>query len=149
MHADLAVPSSAPDTFAGAERLPLSVSPPEAWALLTSGQAVLVDVRTPEEFKFVGQVPGSINVPWATGTGLTRNPRFVRELEARVGGKTRLVLLMCRGGKRTELALDVALKAGFTRVSGVREGFEGSLDEHQQRGGHDGWRFHGLPWTQD
>src|SRR5258708_30676391 len=31
-----------------------------------AGQAVLVDVRTAEERKFVGQVPGTLHVPWAT-----------------------------------------------------------------------------------
>ena len=30
-------------------------------------------------------MPGSVHVAWATGTALTRNPRFARELEAKVG----------------------------------------------------------------
>lgn len=38
------------------------------------------DVRTAEERKFVGLVPGSVHVTWATGTSLTRNPRFTRDL---------------------------------------------------------------------
>jgi rhodanese-related sulfurtransferase len=146
MNALLDLPAAAPST---ADAVPESVSPQEAWQLFSSGQARLIDVRTPEELKFVGQVPGSLNVPWATGTSLTRNPRFARELEAKVGGKTGRVLLLCRSGKRSALALDVARKAGFTRISNVLEGFEGELDAQQQRGHQDGWRFHGLPWTQD
>ena len=132
-----------------AEAVPDSVSPHEAWSLVSTGQALLVDVRTPEELKFVGHVPGSLNVPWATGTGLTRNPRFVRELEAKVRDKSQRVLLLCRSGKRSALALDVARKGGFTRISNIREGFEGELDEKQHRGRSDGWRFHDLPWVQD
>ena len=132
-----------------AEAVPESVSPQEAWALFSTGRALLVDVRTREELTFVGQVPGSLNVPWATGTSLTRNPRFARELEAKVGDKAQRVLLLCRSGKRSALALDVARKAGFTRISNIREGFEGELDDKQQRGCSDGWRFHGLPWVQD
>src|SRR4051812_10663939 len=62
-----------------------SVPPQQAWELFSSGVAILVDVRSAEERKFVGHVPGSIHVPWATGTSLTRNPRFVRELEAKTG----------------------------------------------------------------
>jgi hypothetical protein len=31
----------------------------------------------------------------------------------------------------------------------VLEGFEGELDEQQQRGRRGGWRFHQLPWIQD
>ena len=125
-----------------------SVPPREAWSLVEAGAAVLVDVRSAEERKFVGQVPGSVHVAWASGTSLTRNPRFVRELEAKVG-KDEVVLLLCRSGKRSALAAEAAAKAGFTSVFNVQEGFEGELDEAQQRGTNDGWRFHGLPWVQD
>jgi rhodanese-related sulfurtransferase len=128
------------------------VTPQQAWALLQEGAAQLVDVRSAEELKFVGQVPGSQHVAWATGTALTRNPRFVRELEAKLakaGGKDAVVLLLCRSGKRSVLAAEAAARAGFTNVYNVLEGFEGEIDAQGQRGHGDGWRFHGLPWQQD
>jgi rhodanese-related sulfurtransferase len=128
------------------------VTPPVAWELVKNGQAVLVDVRSGEERKFVGHVPEGLHVAWATGTALTRNPRFVRELEARLakdGGKEAVALLLCRSGRRSALAAEAAAKAGFTHVFNVLEGFEGEIDAHQHRGGSDGWRFHGLPWVQD
>ncbi|WP_326543179.1 rhodanese-like domain-containing protein [Pseudorhodoferax sp.] len=128
------------------------VTPQQAWKLLRAEQAQLVDVRSAEELKFVGQVPGSQHVAWATGTALTRNPRFVRELEAKLakaGGKDAVVLLLCRSGKRSVLAAEAAAKAGFGNVYNVLEGFEGEIDAHGQRGHGDGWRFHGLPWVQD
>ena len=142
MSSVLEAPAAIPTTTA-------AVPPQEAWALFNSGQALLVDVRTPEELKFVGRVPGALNVPWATGTSLTRNPRFVRELENKVGDKQRPVLLLCRSGKRSALAAEAATKAGFTQVRNISEGFEGELDAQAQRGHADGWRFHGLPWLQD
>ena len=125
-----------------------SVPPLDAWALVQSGAAVLVDVRSTEERKFVGHVPGAAHVAWATGTALTRNPRFVRELEAKVR-KHEAVLLLCRSGKRSALAAEAATKAGFTSVFNVLEGFEGELNEVLRRGTADGWRFRGLPWVQD
>lgn len=128
------------------------VSPKDAWALLETGQALLVDVRSTEERKFVGHVPTGLHVAWATGTALTRNPRFVRELEAKLaahGGKQAVVLLLCRSGKRSILAAEAATAAGFTHVFNILEGFEGEIDATQQRGKSDGWRFHGLPWVQD
>jgi len=125
-----------------------SVAPLDAWSLVQEGAAALVDVRTAEERKFVGQVPGSTHVAWATGTSLTRNPRFVRELEAKVN-KHEVVLLLCRSGKRSALAAEAATKAGFTNVFNVLEGFEGELNQAQQRGTADGWRLRGLPWVQD
>ena len=125
-----------------------SVPPVEAWALVEAGRAVLVDVRSAEERKFVGYVPGSIHVPWATGTALTRNPRFLRELEARVG-KSDVLLLLCRSGKRSALAAEAATRIGFTAAFNVSEGFEGDLDDGGQRGRLGGWRLHGLKWVQD
>ena len=124
------------------------VTPTLAWELFSAGEALLVDVRTAEERKFVGHVPGSLHVAWASGTSLTRNPRFVRELEAKVG-KDATVLLLCRSGKRSVAAAEAAAKVGFTRVFNVLEGFEGELDAQQHRGAQDGWRIHGLPWVQD
>ena len=124
------------------------VAPQEAWALFSQGEALLVDVRSAEERKFVGHVPGTLHVAWATGTSLTRNPRFVRELESKTG-KEAVVLLLCRSGKRSALAAEAAAKAGFRNVFNIFEGFEGDLDEHQRRGGFNGWRHAGLPWVQD
>lgn len=125
-----------------------SIPPVQAWALVHSGRATLVDVRTAEERKFVGHVPQSLHVAWATGTSLTRNPRFVRELEAKVD-KADVLLLLCRSGKRSALAAEAAAKAGFQQVFNVLEGFEGELNGQQQRGREGGWRFHQLPWVQD
>ena len=128
------------------------VPPALAWQLVQANRALLVDVRSTEERKFVGHVPGSLHVAWATGTSLVRNPRFVRELEAKLakdGGKDAVVLLLCRSGKRSVLAAEAAAAAGFTHVFNVLEGFEGEIDAHLHRGGSDGWRFHGLPWVQD
>jgi len=124
------------------------VSPRQAWALFSTGQAVLVDVRSAEERKFVGHVPGSVHIAWATGTSLARNPRFVRELEVKLG-KEQPVLLLCRSGKRSAVAAEAAAKAGLHNVFNVLEGFEGEIDTQQHRGGSDGWRFHDLPWVQD
>jgi rhodanese-related sulfurtransferase len=123
------------------------VHPKLAWALVEAGEAQLVDVRTAEERKFVGHVPASLHVAWASGTAMTRNPRFVRELEAKTG-KEATILLLCRSGKRSDLAAEAAAKAGFTRVYNVLEGFEGEIDAHQHRG-LGGWRSYDLPWVQD
>lgn len=124
------------------------VSPSLAWALSEQRAAMLVDIRSGEERKFVGYVPDSVHVAWATGTALTRNPRFVRELETKVS-KDAVVLLLCRSGKRSALAAEAATKAGFTSVFNVLEGFEGEINPQQHRGTSDGWRFRQLPWVQD
>ncbi|MFA9439374.1 rhodanese-like domain-containing protein [Uliginosibacterium sp. sgz301328] len=124
------------------------VTPTEAWALHRDGVGQIVDVRTGEERKFVGHVPGVAHVAWATGTSMTRNPRFVREVEAKFA-KDDVLLLLCRSGKRSAAAGEALAKAGFTQVFNVLEGFEGDHNDRQQRGELGGWRRHGLPWIQD
>lgn len=125
-----------------------SLYPPEAWALIEAGAVRLVDVRTAEELKFVGQVPDALHVAWQTGPTMLANPHFLDELARRAGRDAPLVLL-CRSGKRSAAAATAATAAGFSQVFNVLEGFEGDLDAQQQRGERGGWRLWGLPWVQD
>ncbi|MFO1394151.1 MAG: rhodanese-like domain-containing protein [Steroidobacteraceae bacterium] len=124
------------------------LTPVDAWDVVRSGLARLVDVRTAEERRFVGHVPGSLHVPWATGVAMTRNPRFIRELEDQVR-RDEVVLLICRCGPRSVAAAIAATQARFQHAYNVSEGFEGDLDADGHRGAVGGWRFHGLPWQQD
>ena len=125
-----------------------TVLPHEAWALFQAGHAVIVDVRTNEERKFVGYVEDTIHIPWAMGTALNRNPLFAKELETKVG-KEKVILLLCRSGKRSAAAANVAFNAGFENIYNIEQGFEGDLNEDNHRGSFNGWRFHHLPWRQE
>lgn len=125
-----------------------TVSPHDAWLLFQQDKVVIVDVRTNEERKFVGYVPDTIHIPWATGTSFNRNPRFVKELETKVG-KDKVILLLCRSGKRSAAAASVAYNAGFESIYNIDQGFEGDLDESLHRGSFNGWQYHNLPWQQE
>lgn len=124
------------------------VPPDDAWKLFVGGHAHLVDVRAAEERKFVGHVPNTLHVAWQVGPALIKNPRFIRELESKLP-KDAVILLLCRSGKRSAAAAAAATTAGFKNVFNVHEGFEGDLDDKQQRGASGGWRQRGLPWVQD
>jgi rhodanese-related sulfurtransferase len=123
------------------------INPVDAWRLVTSGRAVLVDVRSAEELHFVGRVPRSTHVPWATGIQLRLNPDFVEQLRAKVD-PNRTLLLLCRSAKRSASAAAAATAAGFTSVFNIEEGFEGEIDDDSRRGHINGWRLRGLPWVQ-
>jgi rhodanese-related sulfurtransferase len=125
-----------------------NVTPEEAWELVSSHAAVLVDVRTAEERQFVGRIPDSLHVPWAIGPNLQRNPKFARELESKVR-RDDIVLLLCRSGARSVAAAQALTEARFRNAFNVLEGFEGELDELHQRNSRGGWRFRRLPWVQD
>lgn len=124
------------------------IYPSEAWTLVRDGKAVLIDVRTAEERRFVGRVPDTPHVAWKSGPDMKPNPRFVREVEA-IAPKSAVVLLLCRSGIRSAAAAEALTQAGFANAFNVLEGFEGELDKYQQRGTYNGWRHAGLPWIQD
>jgi rhodanese-related sulfurtransferase len=124
-----------------------AVTPLEAWRLASAKNAKLVDVRTPAEYKFVGAVPGSVNVEWR-GADILPSAMFVSSLKD-VARLNEPVLLLCRSGVRSHSAARAAAAAGFTRVYNVLEGFEGQRNHDGRRGSIDGWRKHGLPWSQD
>ena len=117
-------------------------------------EAVLVDVRTRAEWRFVG-VPDL--------SGLDRDVVFIEwnatdgkrneQLRRRPAGRRRRhrgdrpVVFLCRSGNRSIGAAEAATAAGIAPSYNVLDGFEGDLDEHKHRGGT-GWRAVGLPWKQ-
>ncbi|MGY4100201.1 rhodanese-like domain-containing protein [Nocardia sp. R16R-3T] len=136
-------------TYAG------DITPQQAWELLRDNpEAVLVDVRTEAEWRFVG-VPdtSSIERPtalieWVDSDG-ARNAEFVEQLTKALEGRDPAapVVFLCRSGQRSIGAAVAATGAGITPSFNVLEGFEGPIDEFGHRGGA-GWRAIGLPWRQ-
>ena len=129
------------------------ITPQESWKLLSeNADAVLVDVRTDAEWKWVGVPDLSslardvVYVQWNTSAG--RNANFVADLiAAGVTPGERPVIFLCRSGNRSIPAAVAATAAGIAPSFNMLEGFEGQLDEHGHRG-VTGWRAEGLPWKQ-
>ena len=131
-------------------RLMKHLQPLEAWALLQDNpRALMIDVRMEIESLYVGRPPGAINVPWYEYPELTPHPeQFVQLVADEAQDKARPIVLICRSGQRTLDAGKALEKAGFTDVTNVLNGFEGSLNDTFQRSCLNGWRFDGLPWEQ-
>ncbi|ULE34304.1 rhodanese-like domain-containing protein [Mycobacterium sp. IDR2000157661] len=130
------------------------ITPEEAWKLLAdTPDAVLVDVRTDAEWRFVG-VPDlsslqrdAVFIEWNRTDG-TRNESFVDDLRsAGIAPGTRPVVFLCRSGNRSIGAAEAATAAGIAPSYNILDGFEGNLDEDRHRGGT-GWKAVGLPWKQ-
>jgi rhodanese-related sulfurtransferase len=122
-----------------------ALTPSEAYALLQAG-AKLVDVRAAPEVLYVGRVPGSLLVEWATYPGHRRNPDFLAQL-AQATAPGDALMFLCRSGHRSHAAAAAAAQAGWESYN-VLEGFEGDKDAEQHRGTLGGWRKAGLPWVQ-
>lgn len=134
------------------------ITPLEAWKLLSDNpHAILVDVRTEAEWRFVGVPDLSslgrevVYLEWNTTDG-QRNGNFLTELRDRIppvaaGEEQQPVIFLCRSGNRSIGAAEVATEAGIVPSYNILEGFEGHLDAHGHRG-ETGWRATGLPWKQ-
>lgn len=124
------------------------MKPADAWRQLrTDARSVLLDVRDPVEFAFVGHPVNAVNVPWKTAPDWRLNPDFISHVRLLAGPDTPLFLL-CRSGQRSLDAARALAEAGFLDLTNVDEGFEGPLDAHRHRGTAGGWRWAGLPWEQ-
>ena len=130
----------------------------ETWKLMQENpSAVLIDVRSNMEFLFIGHPVGSVHLAWIDEPEWEPNPNFAREVRELMLGKVICdhdsgecppILLICRSGRRSLVAGEVLVEAGFRNVYNVKEGFEGPRDEHHHRSTISGWRFEGLPWEQ-
>lgn len=130
------------------------ITPEDCWALLRENpDAVLVDCRTAAEWEWVGVADLSslgrepMFVEWNHSDG-RHNDNFVEDLLATgISPAQRPVVFLCRSGKRSALAAEVATAAGISPAYNVTDGFEGQIDEQHHRG-VGGWRAVGLPWRQ-
>ena len=136
------------------------ITPQQAWDLLQENpEAVLVDVRTEAEWRYVG-VPDTSSIgrqtlliEWVSFPTGARNDNFVDQLReagyasARSRRTAARPSFLCRSGQRSIGAAKTATAAGIGPSYNVLEGFEGPIDKQGHRGGS-GWRAHGLPWKQ-
>jgi rhodanese-related sulfurtransferase len=105
----------------------------EMWKADPDGVKI-IDVRTPEEFAFVGHAEMAWNVPLAfvtykreagrTKHGVQWNPDFVEEVKelARLDDT---LLVTCRSGDRGAMAVNQLAAAGFTNAFNIIDGVEG------------------------
>lgn len=122
--------------------------PKQANERLKTG-AILVDVRSEAEHKFVGRVPDSILIPWVDFPDWASDESVFIQAFKRFGmGKNAEVILICRSGYRSLDAGNCLLNNGFVNIAHIKTGFEGDLDEHHRRGNLNGWRHDGLAWEQ-
>jgi len=133
------------------------ITPVQAWKLLSDNpRAVLVDVRTDAEWRFVGVPDLSslgrevVFIEWNTSDG-RHNENFAGELRDRIAPAAadaeRPVIFLCRSGQRSIGAAEAATATGITPSYNVLDGFEGHLNANGHRG-ETGWRAIGLPWKQ-
>ena len=147
--------------------LGLYVNPREAFERSSADpeNSHILDVRTFEEYVFVGHCATAKNIPLVfpkfdpdapsmpgrpPGCSGDPNPEFVTEAQ-KVFANDDTIFVMCSTGGRGAMAVEALAKAGFTAVYNIVNGFEGDrVDDpgSEYHGKHlrNGWKNAGLPW---
>jgi rhodanese-related sulfurtransferase len=123
----------------------------------------IIDVRTPEEYVFIGHPAMAWNIPlkflaygWDSETKkpvMKSNPDFVAQVK-QIVKPTDTILVTCRSGQRSGPAVNLLAEAGFKNAYSVIDGVEGDKVKDHENVFHgkrlkNGWKNSGLPWTYD
>lgn len=124
-------------------------------------KVMIVDVRTPEELLFVGHPTMAWKIPvatqvyqWDAGKSqfpMRPLPDFVSRVQT-VAKPEQTIMVMCRSGGRSAIAVNMLAKAGFRNVFQIIDGMEGDAvkDPDSVFLGQrlmNGWKNSGCPWT--
>lgn len=124
---------------------------------------VILDVRTPEEYIFVGHPEMAWNIPLKIATYemvdgkpklvMKLTPDFIERVKS-VMDPTDTIFVTCRSGGRSAVAVNLLDKAGFKNVHNVIDGFEGDAVKDTESVYYgkrlkNGWKNSGRPWTHD
>ncbi len=121
----------------------------------------ILDVRTPEEYIFVGHAEMAWNIPlafqtyqWDAAKGyfaIKPNPDFIALVKDQFTSEDTL-LITCRSGVRSARAVNLLAQNGFKHVYNIIDVMEGdtvkdpeSLFEGKRM--KNGWKNSGVPWT--
>ncbi|MFT5702110.1 MAG: rhodanese-related sulfurtransferase [Desulforhopalus sp.] len=140
------------------------ITPIEAISGIQEAGAFILDVRTPQEWNWVGH-PGIngtgegeyldgkvVNVSYmvyhegySKGDVLIVNTHFIKDVK-KILDADDPIITMCRSGGRSLNAAIALEAAGFTNVYNMLTGFEGEKDENNYRTVN-GWKVDGHPYN--
>jgi rhodanese-related sulfurtransferase len=124
-------------------------------------KVILIDVRTPEEYLFVGHPAMAWKIPVAVQSyewdaekkqfPMKPLPDFAARV-SQVAKPDDTIMVMCRSGGRSAIAANMLAKAGFKQVYNIIDGMEGDANgdsESVAKAGAltSGWKNSGCPWT--
>jgi rhodanese-related sulfurtransferase len=124
-------------------------------------KVMILDVRTPEEFLFVGHPAMAWKIPiaaqvyeWDADKG--KFPmKLLTDFVSRVKETAKpedTIMVICRSGGRSAIAVNLLAQAGFKNAYNIIDGMEGDLvadpeSVFQGQRLKNGWKNSGCPWT--
>ena len=136
-------------------------------ALVTNKNSFLIDVRTQEEFDWVGNICDNsfcnqqILLTWKNVANLAEPSQFSNVLSEIIFSKSSLLFndkkeamqslqlyFICRSGGRSGLSATHFTNLGWQKCFNILNGFEGDLNNQYHRATLNGWKVNNLPWRQ-
>lgn len=136
-----------------------------AYNMLATGTAIMIDVRTTEEWAWVGHpgankqgqgaeiAPYVVNIAWeiekpGQGYKLIQNNLFLGDVDKLNLPADMPIITICRSGGRSAKAALALESVGYTNLFNTLNGFEGGTDPNTgYRTKIEGWKNTGLPYT--
>ncbi len=110
----------------------VGVTPDELQTLMDQG-ALVVDIRTPEEWKATGVIPGSRRLTFFDPYGQYDRGYWLKQLGSMARFPNQAVILVCRSGSRsTTVGRMLASETGFGRVYHLEKGIRGWVAEDRR-----------------
>ena len=105
------------------------VTPDELQALQQQG-ALVVDIRTPEEWKATGIIPGSSPLMYFDKNGAYDKDAWLGDLKKLVKRPDQPIVLVCRSGNRSgTVGKELAAQSGFGTIYHLEKGLRQWLAE--------------------
>lgn len=89
--------------------------------------ALVIDVRTPAEWKHTGIIRGSIRITYMDNEGRVDKKAFLKLVEEKTSTKDDLIVLVCRTGIRSKKAAKWLAKEGYTNIYNKTHGIKECL----------------------
>ena len=89
--------------------------------------ALIIDVRTPAEWKDTGVIKGSVRITYMDNEGRVDKPAFLKMVEDKTMSKDDLIVLVCRTGVRSKKAAEWLAKEGYTNIYNKTHGIKECL----------------------
>jgi rhodanese-related sulfurtransferase len=122
--------------------------------------ALFVDVRDPVEIALDGHptpikaiapvmVRSEVYDPELREHRLVRNDAFMKQMDAILlaydGSRDDTIIVTCGSGRRSAMAANILIRAGFSDVWHITDGYPG--DEKEGLNTHNAWHLADLPWS--
>ena len=143
--------------------LGLYVTSKEAYDLWKSNpkKVKILDIRTLDEYINIGHAAMAWNIPafLQTYDWDPENKNFTYKMNTEFANQVKAVfqpndtiLVTCRSGGRSALAVNLLASLGYENVFNITDGFEGDTVNDPENMYHgqrmkNGWKNSGIPWT--